>query len=156
MGLFSFNATPKKDLKAAPKKAVKTTASKSAKKPAAKKAVKEAAVTEKPAVVAAPKAVASSHAELAAKTLLGPRITEKASVLAEKHNAYAFNVAMSATKGDVMKAIKALYGVTPKKVAIVRTKGKKVVSRSRRQRGRTNANKKAYVYLKKGETIESV
>ncbi len=151
MGLFSFNANTKKDMNAAPKKSMqKTAAPKVAKKPVAK--TQEAAAKKVPAA-ASVSAALSSHAELAAKTLISPRITEKASVLAEG-NTYTFNIALSATKHDVKRAVQALYGVTPQKIAIVRTDGQAVVSRSRRQRGRTNKMKKAYVFLKKGETID--
>jgi ribosomal protein L23 len=49
--------------------------------------------------------------------VLGPRVTEKSAVHAER-GAYTFNVAESANKSQIKKAIKALYNVVPMKVNI--------------------------------------
>lgn len=85
--------------------------------------------------------------------LRSPRITEKATDEAEKRNAYVFNVNPSANKIEVKEAIKRLYSVTPVKVRIVSIPGK---LRTRKGiTGKSAEGKKAYVYLKKGETIES-
>ena len=87
--------------------------------------------------------------------LKNPRITEKATVLAEQ-NAYTFDVAINATKKEIEKAVKALYKVTPLHVRTVRVVSKKVMPRGRRGKiGATSAGKKAYVYLKKGDKIEA-
>lgn len=85
--------------------------------------------------------------------LARPRITEKATMLAGS-NAYAFEVATSATKREIAAAVKEKYNVTPIKVAIVRIPSKQVIVRNRK--GVKRGGKKAYVYLKKGETIEFV
>lgn len=85
--------------------------------------------------------------------ILSPRITEKGGVLAEA-NAYVFNVAPRATKLHVAKAVQILYGVIPTKVAIIVMKSKAVVARGKR--GTKGGGKKAYVYLKKGDTIQLV
>lgn len=85
--------------------------------------------------------------------LLRPRITEKAAHMTAQHT-YTFDIAPRATKTDVAKAIKEVYGVTPKKVALVKTLGKKVNLRTRRGYGRRAASKKAYVFLKEGDRIE--
>lgn len=85
--------------------------------------------------------------------LLRPRVTEKAAHLSAL-NAYTFDVSPRATKTDVVKAIEAVYRVKPKKVAMVKTAGKKVRLRTRRGFGARAASKKAYVYLKKGDRIE--
>lgn len=69
-----------------------------------------------------------------------PRVSEKAAIIADKVNAYVFDVVSSMNKGGVAKFVKATYKVTPVKVNIVR-------------RGN---DKKAYVYLKKGEKIEII
>ena len=78
-------------------------------------------------------------------------VTEKAGILSE-HNAYAFEVAKTATKNQISKEIVKLYKVTPVKVNIVSVKAKKVTSRGKI--GKTNSLKKAYVFLKKGDTID--
>jgi large subunit ribosomal protein L23 len=82
-----------------------------------------------------------------------PRITEKASMKAES-NVYAFEVSTDANKKTVAAAVKALYNVTPVKVAIVKIPAKTVFVRGKM--GTKAGGKKAYVYLKKGETIEFV
>ncbi|MFA7309659.1 MAG: 50S ribosomal protein L23 [Candidatus Paceibacterota bacterium] len=80
------------------------------------------------------------------------RITEKAS-MQQASGVYVFDVASSANKRDVMKAIKGLYNVTPRKVAVINVPSK--VKRSARtgRVGMKTGGKKAYVYLKSGETI---
>ncbi len=85
--------------------------------------------------------------------ILSPRITEKGGILAEA-NAYVFNVSPRATKIHVAKAIQTLYGVTPTKVAVIVMKPKQTVARGKR--GEKGGGKKAYVYLKKGDTIQLV
>ncbi len=87
------------------------------------------------------------------KTIKNPRITEKASFLAEQ-NVYTFNVANSATKSEIVKAIFALYKVKPVKVNVA-TITKKVVM-TRQGKGSKGGGKKAIVYLKKGDKIELV
>lgn len=88
-----------------------------------------------------------------ASVIIGPRITEKASILAEK-NVYSFNVTKVADKTSVKAAIKALYKVSPIDVRFISIPAKVVMSRGRL--GKQAAIKKAYVELKKGETIEFV
>ncbi len=87
--------------------------------------------------------------------IVGPRITEKAVGMSEQ-NVYTFVVRQSATKFQVRDAIKALYNVTPVKVNIV---NKKPAKRTKGFSGKTvhhKGMKKAYVYLKKGDTINLV
>ncbi len=85
-------------------------------------------------------------------TILRPRITEKSALAAETLNAYVFEIGPKATKAHVAKAIAELYKVVPVRVNIVKLPSKKVISKGKT--GRTRAVKKAYVYLKKGDTIE--
>jgi large subunit ribosomal protein L23 len=89
----------------------------------------------------------------AGSVILSPRITEKAAFLSQ-HNAYAFNVTKNASKQEIMKAIQAIYKVTPVDVRVLPVLGKRVMTRSVGRVGRTASGKKAYVYLKKGETID--
>lgn len=81
-----------------------------------------------------------------------PRITEKA-VRGMNHNTYVFDIDPRANKLQVAAAIKLVYNVTPVKIAVVNTDGKSKQNRRTRKMGTTAANKKAYVYLKKGDTI---
>jgi large subunit ribosomal protein L23 len=86
-----------------------------------------------------------------ADIILKPRITEKASFLAES-NVYSFEVASVATKKQVADAIKAFYNFTPIKVNMVKNPTKEVFIRGKK--GFKAGVKKAYVYLKKGDKIE--
>ena len=74
-----------------------------------------------------------------------PIISEKAARLSE-NNSVVFEVAMSATKEDVAKAVEVLYNIKPTKVNIVVTKGK-VKSFRGRSTGTQRSVKKAYVSL---------
>ncbi len=83
--------------------------------------------------------------------LIGPRVTEKASVLTEK-NAYTFDVARTATKTEIAKAIMLKYNVVPVKVTVAVIKPK--VTFIRGKLGTKAGGKKAIVFLKKGDTID--
>ncbi|MBR3781810.1 MAG: 50S ribosomal protein L23 [Alphaproteobacteria bacterium] len=74
-----------------------------------------------------------------------PIISEKAAKLSES-NGVVFEVAVSATKEDVARAVEAIYGVKPSKVNIVVTKGKVKTFRGR-STGTQRTVKKAYVSL---------
>ncbi len=82
-----------------------------------------------------------------------PRITEKASLLSSR-NVHVFNVPLSATKKEVAQAIAAQYKVKPVRVNMVSIPAKNVTVRNKR--GRTARGKKAYVFLKKGDTLKLV
>lgn len=88
-----------------------------------------------------------------AHILLSPRITEKGAYLSE-HGAYVFNVARGANKHEIAEAVQAIYKVTPRSVRVVRVPGKRRLTRGTNRMGSSAEGKKAYVYLKKGETIE--
>lgn len=82
-----------------------------------------------------------------------PRITEKALQMTT-NGTYVFEVAMDATKRDIVTAIQALYKITPRKVNIVRRGPRAYVARFRNRRGTKVGVKKAYVFLKKGDKID--
>ena len=90
-----------------------------------------------------------------ARVLRRPRITEKATLQAEKR-VYVFEVASAATKKSIAEAVKRFYKVTPVKVNVTKIPAKKFFLRARRQKGVKTGGKKAYVYLKKGDKIEVV
>ena len=79
-----------------------------------------------------------------------PRITEKATQLAE-NNVYTFEVHQKANKIEIAHAIKNIYGLVPVQIRVVNIRSVKMVKRNKL--GRTKAMRKAYVYLKKGDTI---
>jgi large subunit ribosomal protein L23 len=87
--------------------------------------------------------------------IVKPLVTEKA-VMQHDARVYAFIVAKSATKFSVSDAINAIYKVTPVKVNIVNKVSKQSMSRSRGRMVSESGYKKAYVYLKKGDTINLV
>lgn len=107
------------------------------------KAEKKEAKTVAPAMPA----VASAK-----DVLRAPRITEKASVLAQQ-NVIVFNVSADATKNDIVSAIKKQYKVTPQSVRIVPVPSKTVRHMKTGRTGVKSGGKKAYVYLKKGDTL---
>jgi large subunit ribosomal protein L23 len=86
--------------------------------------------------------------------LLRPRITEKATAKALNDHVYVFEVEQSATKHTIREAIMHFYKVKPVKIHVARTPAKTVLVRGKY--GTRNAVKKAYVYLKKGDSIEFV
>lgn len=86
--------------------------------------------------------------------LLNPRITEKATE-AQDRGVYVFDVEKRSTKTEVTKAVESVYKVKPRKVNFVKTRGRDVMGK-KGTKGKTASGKKAYVYLKKGDSIEIV
>src|SRR3989344_962965 len=84
--------------------------------------------------------------------LKNPRITEKAT-MHQATGVYTFDVADSANKQSIARAIASIYKVTPHKIRIVTIMAKQKRNARTGKRGVTRGGKKAYVYLKKGETI---
>ena len=73
--------------------------------------------------------------------ILNPHLTEKSSLLANRGdlgNVYTFMVEGAANKPQILLAVKEKYKVTPIRVRIIKTRGRK----------------KALVALKKGEGIQ--
>ena len=148
MAIFS-KKKKEEEVKAVAKPAVKAAkAEKTAeKKPRAKKAAVAAS---------APKASSSKSENQAdhSSILSRPRVTEKASLMAESSNVYVFEVSKSANKEMIYRAVADLYKVKPRKVAIAQTPSKNVFSRGKS--GVQTGVKKAYVYLNKGDKIELI
>jgi large subunit ribosomal protein L23 len=79
------------------------------------------------------------------QVILRPLITEKATHLSERHNAYTFEVNPLATKTEIKLAVEALFDV---KVADVRTQNRRGKARRHRLKvGRMRNWKKAIVAL---------
>lgn len=86
------------------------------------------------------------------QVLQGPRISEKAANSADLNNQFVFQVATTATKLEIKKAVEKLFNV---KVAAVRTlnvNGK--VKRNRFGLSKKSDWKKAYVRLEQGHEID--
>ena len=88
----------------------------------------------------------------AAEVLLRPRLTEKAVNMMEK-NVYVFDVSLRANKVMIKAAIKDVYNVDAEKIAITSIKPKKKRSPKTGKMGTKSGGKKAYIYLKKGDSI---
>ena len=86
------------------------------------------------------------------KVLLGPHISEKATVVAEEHGQYVFKVAKDATKLEIKKAVEQLFEVSVKAVRTAVVKGK--TKRTRFGMGKRSDWKKAYVSLEQGQEID--
>ena len=86
------------------------------------------------------------------RILLRPRITEKATSGIEK-GVYVFDVAPNSNKKQIFQAIKQVYNVEPKKVHITKIVSKNVKNIRTGISGVKPGGKKAYVYLKSGESI---
>ena len=82
-----------------------------------------------------------------------PRVTEKASFAAEQ-NVYTFDIAQSANKTEIKKAIFALYKVHPVKINVLRIPRKNIMSKGKA--GTKGGGRKALVYLKAGDKIEFI
>jgi ribosomal protein L23 len=80
------------------------------------------------------------------------RITEKATMHAAE-SVYVFDVATRATKRDIIMAIRDIYNVTPRMVRVASIPTKSTRNARTGITGTKRGGKKAYVYLKKGETI---
>jgi len=79
-------------------------------------------------------------------------ITEKGTVLREKQNQYAFEVARDANKIEIKQAIEKIFSVKVANVQTMQMHGK--VKRQGRFAGRQNDWKKAIVTLKPDQKIE--
>lgn len=117
---------------------------------------KQAKKEEKKNVEARPSARTenTAGAPSLADVLRHARITEKATDL-QGASVYTFDIAPSATKREVMAAVRALYKVTPIKVRVATIPTKTTRNMRTGKTGVKSGGKKAYVYLKAGETITS-
>lgn len=87
-----------------------------------------------------------------ARALKAPWFSEKALIGTER-GVYVFEVPSDATKPEIAAAVESYFKVTPAKVRIANLPAKKVSLRTRRGEGYRAARHKAYVYLKKGDSI---
>ncbi|HKM15958.1 MAG TPA: 50S ribosomal protein L23 [Marinospirillum sp.] len=86
------------------------------------------------------------------KVLLGPHMTEKATLVADKQNQYVFKVASDATKLEIKKAVEKLFDVKVNAVSVLNAKGK--TRRTTHGLGRRKGFRKAYVSLVEGQAID--
>ena len=94
---------------------------------------------------------------IADKILLEYRVTEKAALLSANFNQYTFEVAPTANRIEVARAVAKVFDVEVTKVNILKKKPKAKTDRSRGGRpGTKGGHKKAIVTLKEGDKIELV
>jgi len=86
------------------------------------------------------------------KVLLGPHISEKATMLADGKNQFVFKVAIDATKLEIKTAVETLFEVKVADVNTVKVDGK--TKRTARGVGKRKDWKKAYIALQPGQDID--
>jgi len=86
------------------------------------------------------------------QVILGPHISEKASLLGDDENKYVFKVSVDATKKEVKDAVEGLFEVNVKEVSILNVKGK--TKRTAKGYSRKKNWKKAYVSVEQGQEID--
>ena len=84
--------------------------------------------------------------------LIAPVVSEKSTLVGEQANQYVFKVSKRANKKDVKNAIELFFNVSVTAVQILNRKGKE--KRYGRTIGHRVNEKKAYVSLKEGQTIQ--
>ena len=94
------------------------------------------------------------NAERLATVLVGPHISEKATIVADTHNQYIFKVRRDANKTEIRNAVEMMFEVKVASVQVLNTRGK--VKRFKATLGRRSDWKKAYVRLVEGNTIDFV
>lgn len=139
MGIFNRKKDDAKDNK-------KSNAPKPEKAEKAEKAADAAEEPKKEAPAPIGRDTGDAH-----RILLRPIVTEKTTRLGQV-NQYAFEVAITANKPEIRKAVKAVYGVMPTDVRVMRILGKPV--RTRAGKSRRSDWRKAIVTLKKGDRID--
>jgi len=86
-----------------------------------------------------------------AQVLVAPIVSEKGTLVAEKHNQVLFKVLRDASKPEIKAAVELMFKVDVESVQTVQHKGK--VKRFGKSIGRRDHIKKAYVSLKAGQEL---
>ena len=91
------------------------------------------------------------NAEQLMNVVLAPIVSEKSTMVADKHEQVVFRVADAATKPEIKAAVELLFKVKVESVQVLSVKGKE--KRFGRMQGRRRSWKKAYVCLAPGQEI---
>jgi large subunit ribosomal protein L23 len=86
------------------------------------------------------------------KVLLGPVISEKSTLAADRNNQFVFRVVPDATKLEIGRAVELLFDVQVDDVRVLNVKGKR--KRFGARSGKRPDWRKAYVRLKPGQDID--
>jgi len=84
--------------------------------------------------------------------LVGPHISEKATILAEKNNQVCFKVRRDSSKKEIAQAVELMFEVNVDAVQVTNVRGKS--KRFGQTMGKRNDWKKAYVTLAEGHDID--
>ena len=84
--------------------------------------------------------------------ILRPVISEKSTVVADKHGQVVFQVLNDANKDEIRLAVEKLFDVKVKSVKVTNVRGK--IKRFGRTPGSRSNWKKAYVCLQEGQDID--
>ncbi len=84
--------------------------------------------------------------------LLSPRVTEKSSMIGDKHRQYVFKVLKDATKPQIRRAVELMFKVEVESVQVTNVSGK--YKAFKQTLGKRSDWKKAYVKLKPGFNID--
>ena len=84
--------------------------------------------------------------------LVGPHISEKATILAEKNNQICFKVRRDSSKKEIAQAVELMFEVKVDAVQVTNVRGKS--KRFGQTMGKRNDWKKAYVTLAEGHDID--
>lgn len=87
-----------------------------------------------------------------ANVIIKPVISEKAALLTEKENVYAFYVHRDVNKCQIRDAVESLFSVRVESIRIVNDKPE-LIYRHGRKRGVRSATKKAYIRLMDGDSL---
>jgi len=88
------------------------------------------------------------------QVLLGPHISEKATIVADDGGQVVFRVAADAAKPEIKKAVEQLFEVKVASVRVLNVKGK--TKRTRYGVGHKDNIRKAYVRLAEGHDIDFI
>lgn len=131
----------------------KTVAKASAKTEKAIAPVKKSGKAESETVTSKREAAVQGVTFARGSAVIKPRVTEKAGLLSQD-GVYTFDVRVDSSASTIAKAIEEAYKVTVVRVSTAPVKSKAMFARGKA--GRTVAGKKAYVWLKDGDTIEFI
>lgn len=86
------------------------------------------------------------------KIIERPHLSEKSTMLADKHHQFVFKVLKNATKSEIKQAVESLFKVKVTAVQLLNVKAKK--RRFKQVEGQLKGWKKAYVGLEQGYDID--
>jgi len=88
------------------------------------------------------------------EVIQAPVVTERSTLIKEKHNQYVFRVHSDASKGQIKESVEKIFKVNVKKVRTANFFGKLRRLAMGRPQGRRPDWKKAIVTIREGQTIK--